>query len=196
MEAVKIKLPIERYLEVEREGEVRMEYHRGDLYAMAGGTIDHSTLCNNIGYLLNRGLADKDSGCRAFNSEIKVEIEKAERYVYPDAVVVCGELEESKTIRGAIRNPKLVVEVLSESSDGYDRGAKMRYYLSLPSVTEYLLIEQDRPGITLFRRTGKGNLMKFDYAEGLQSRIELETIGGGIGLKEIYRNVAFGEVGD
>ena len=191
MVAVKIKLPIEEYLEVERQGETRLEYHQGILHTMAGGTINHSTLCNNTGFLLNSAVFGGGNTCRAFTSEVKIEIEKAERYVYPDAAVVCEAVEESDTIKGAIRNPKLVVEVISDTSADYDRGAKMRYYLSLPSVMKYLLIEQDRPAVSLYRRQDKGNLGRFHYADGLESSIELLTLGTHLALRDLYRDVEF-----
>jgi Uma2 family endonuclease len=188
MQAVKIKLPVDQYLRIEQEGETRMEYHHGDLYAMAGGTLNHTTLCGNAHYLLTRELK-KGSSCRAFNSEMKIEIEKADRYVYPDASVVCGSVEESDTVAGAIRNPVVLVEVISKDSASYDLGAKMRYYLSLPSVREYLLIEQDRPAVSLYRRQGPGTLGSFHYADGLDDSIHLASLKVDISLRELYEDV-------
>ncbi|CAH1002163.1 hypothetical protein LEM8419_03080 [Neolewinella maritima] len=193
MVAVKVKLPIEQYLEVERQGEVRLEYHHGDLYAMAGGTINHTTLCTNVSAILLRETKRRGEGCRTFNSELKVEIEEAAQYVYPDATVVCGPVKESDKIMGAICNPTLVVEVVSDSSGDYDRGAKMRYYLSLSSIQEYLVIEQDRPAVTIYRRQGPGTLGRYDYADGLDSSIVLECIGVTLLMAELYADVDFGD---
>lgn len=192
MVAVNVKLPIEQYLEVERKGEVRLEYHRGDLYAMAGGTVAHSTLCTNVSALLHREAKAAAKGCRTFNSEMKVEIEEDGRYVYPDATVVCGKVEESKNIKGSITNPTVVVEVVSKDSGDYDRGTKLSWYLSLPSVQEYMIIEQDRPYVTVFRRQGPGTLGRFVYADGLSASIFLESIDVTISLAELYADVEFG----
>ena len=191
MVAIKVKLPIEQYLEVERRGGVRLEYHHGDLYAMAGGTINHTTLCTNVSGILLRETKRINKGCRAFNSEMKVEIKEADKYVYPDATVVCGPVEESDTITGAIRNPVVVVEVVSKDSGDYDRGAKMRDYHSLPSVKEYLVIEQDRPSVSVFRRQGTGTLGHYDYADGMKDSLTLGSIGITLRLEELYADVVF-----
>ena len=124
---------------------------------------------------------------------MKVEIEKAEKYVYPDASVVCGPVEESDNIKGAILNPTVVVEVVSNDSGSYDRGVKMRYYLSLPSVKEYLVIEQDRPAISIYRRQGPGTLGQYIYADGLKADFHLESIDIRIAMAELYEDVDFGD---
>ncbi len=183
------KLPIDQYLSFEQESEVRYEYHFGGVYAMAGGTIRHSILCSNIAGLLRSKVLESGKNCIAFNSEIKLEIERANRYVYPDAAVICGKINESPTISGAVRNPRVIVEVISESSADYDRGAKMRYYLSLPTVKEYLLIDQDQVHVTLYRKQEESNLGSFHYADGLDSSIELKSIGVTLSLAQLYQNV-------
>jgi Uma2 family endonuclease len=191
---MRIKLPIEKYLSTERQGQVKMEYHQGDLYAMAGGTLNHTTLCTSISAILYRETKRSGTKCRALNSKMKIEIKRANRYVYPDASVVCGPVEESDKIKGAIRNPVIVVEIISEDSAGYDRGPKMRYYLSLPSVREYLLIEQDRPAVSLYRREGPGTLGSFHYADGLDDSLHLATLNVDLSLRELYEDVDLKEV--
>jgi Uma2 family endonuclease len=168
---------------------MRYEYHYGEVFAMAGGTINHSTLCMNASYLLKRETEKKKNNCRTFNSEIKIEVVTAKRYVYPDAAVVCGKLNESDTIKGAVRNPRLIVEVTSEDSGNYDRGDKMRYYLSIPTVREYLIIDQDTASVTLYRREKSSDLGQFHYADGLDSEIILDSLGISISLGELYENV-------
>ncbi len=160
---------------------------------MAGGTIQHSLLCNNVAGALRAEINEWGKKCIAFNSEVKIEIERADRYVYPDAAVVCGKINESPTIRGAIRNPRVVVEVISETSARYDQGAKMRYYLSVPTVKEYVLIDQDRVHITVYRRQEDSSLGSFHYADGLDATIELTSIGITLPLAELYRDVDFSE---
>ena len=187
--AVNSGIPIDRYLALEATDQLRYEYHAGAVYAMSGGTIQHAKLCSNVLGMLREALRTKGKNCFAFTSEVKIEIERANRYVYPDAAVVCGEIKESNAVAGAIRNPRVVVEVLSDSSGAYDRGAKMRYYLSLPTVKEYVLIEPDRPHVTVYRRHGDGKLGSFHYADGLDDSIALTSIGAVLPLAELYRNV-------
>ena len=182
-------VPIDRYLSLEAEDHLRYEYHAGEVYAMSGGTIQHTILSTNIQRMLGNAMRDKRKNCIALNSEVKIEIERANRYVYPDAAVVCGKINESDTIKGAIRNPRVVVEVVSESSGDDDRGAKMRYYLSLPTVKEYVLIEQGRPHVTVYRRHEDGELGSFHYADGPNDTIELTSIGAILPLEELYQNV-------
>lgn len=168
---------------------MRYEYHYGEVFAMAGGTINHTTLCGNAYRLLDREIRKKDLSCRAFTSELKVEIVTAKRYLYPDATVVCGKLNESETIKGAVRNPRIIVEVTSSDSGNYDRGDKMRYYLSIPTIREYLIIDQDTASVTLYRREKTSDLGQFHYADGLDSEIILDSLGVSISLEELYENV-------
>ncbi|PPK84407.1 Uma2 family endonuclease [Neolewinella xylanilytica] len=184
------KLPIDQYLSFEQEGEVRYEYHAGEVYAMAGGTINHTILSSNALRLLGNALQRAGKNCLAVNSDIKIEIERAERHVYPDAAVIYGKINESDTITGAVRNPRVIVEVISETSADYDRGAKMRYYLSLPTVKAYLLIDQNRVHATLYRRHEDNNFGSFHYADGLEATIDLQSIGVSLSMTELYRNVS------
>ncbi|WP_183493755.1 Uma2 family endonuclease [Neolewinella aquimaris] len=183
------KLPITEYLAFEQQGEVRYEYHEGEVFAMAGGTIQHSIICANCAGLLRSEIVAGGKKCIAFNSEVKVEINEGSRYVYPDAAVVCGKVNESDTITGAVRNPRVIVEVISASSADYDRGSKMRYYLSLPTVREILLIDQDKIHVTLYRRYEESNLGSFHYADGLEESITLASLGVSLPLSELYRDV-------
>ena len=180
---------LEDYLAIEREDGERYEFHDGVLYAMAGGTYNHSLICSNVAGEL-RSLV-KGGNCTAFNSEMKVEVKAYRRYVYPDASVAGGKPKLSDLINGCITNPTLIVEVVSRESGAYDRGQKFRLYFALPSVREYLLVEQDEPSVTLFRRHGDTQLFATDYADGLEERIELKSIGAQLTLAEIYADVIF-----
>lgn len=180
------RIDISQYLEIESSGDVRLEFHEGELFAMAGGTINHSTVCNNIAGEL-RNATRKTGSCVSFNSEIKVEVKPGGKYVYPDAGLACPKLQESKSLTGAITNPCLIVEVTSDSSGNYDRGAKLKYYFSLPSLQEYLIIDQDRPIITVFRR--RGDLMRMDTYTGLEATVPLESIAAELTMRDIYEDV-------
>ncbi|NJC27000.1 Uma2 family endonuclease [Neolewinella antarctica] len=183
-------LTLADYLTIERAGDQRYEYHLGEIFAMAGGTVEHGVICGNV-YAALRSATQQTGACQAFTSEIKVEIKSAKRYVYPDAGLACPKLIKSATLTGAITNPRLIVEVISASSEGYDRGAKLRYYFSVPSLQEYVLVDQDQPFVTIFRR--RGDLMKMDTYDGIDAAVPLESVVAEIALKDIYENVEFPE---
>ncbi len=183
------QVAIEDYLTIERKDDQKYEFHEGELLAMAGGTLNHTTICNNISGELRNAVRSKGT-CVSFNSEMKLEVKRAGRYVYPDAGVACPEFKESDTISGAIVNPRIVVEVLSESSGEYDRGAKWRYYFSMSTVREYLIIEQAAPRVTLHRRAEGNSLFHIEVIEGLDATLVLDSIGAEIAMAEVYRDVA------
>ncbi len=180
-------IAITDYLTIEREDDVRYEFHDGALFAMAGGTLAHSIICNNVAGEI-RDLTRKSGTCISFNSEVKIEVKPNGKYVYPDAGLACPKLIESKNITGAITNPRLILEVTSEDSEGYDRGNKLKYYFSLPSVLEYLIVAQDKAEVTVWRR--RGDLFKLDTYAGLDVKIPLESLEGELSLRDIYENVA------
>ena len=185
------RIDISDYRGIEQAEDQRYEYHDGELFRMAGGTVAHTQLCGNSFGVL-RDAVRSTGTCIAFTSEMKIEIEPGGRYVYPDAGLACPKLIESKQLTGAINNPRLIVEVTSKDSGNYDRGPKLRYYFSLPSLMEYLLVDQDRPSVTVFRR--RGDLMKLDHYGGLDATIELEGLQASISLAELYENVELPEI--
>lgn len=181
-------VPIEDYVAIEQRENRKFEYYYGQLRTMPGGTIDHSTICNNVSYLLTDGVRKKDT-CVAFNSEMKIELVDGKRYVYPDAGVACPRLEASKRITGAIVNPTLLVEVLSDSSIENDTGDKFEGYSLLPSLREYLIVSQYTQSVRLYRRDEDNPLLwSFAFARGTESSIELASIGITLPLVEIYRD--------
>lgn len=180
------------YLAIEQEDRVRYEYHLGQLIRMAGGTIAHSDICNNVAAELHNH-AKRTGKCKGFNSEIKIEVKAGERYVYPDAGMSCPDHKKSKLITGAITNPRVVVEVLSDDSGPYDLGKKLRWYFAISTVMEYLLVYQDRPEVMLYRRHSSGDLFGLHAAEGMKSSIELTSIGLTLPLADIYYGVDLGQ---
>ena len=154
--------------------------------------MNHTRICRNLTSKLD-DIATSKGTCEAFGSEVKLEVKRAGRYVYPDAGIACPEFKESDKITGAIVNPRIVVEVLSESSGEYDRGAKWRYYFSMPTVREYLIVEQAAPRVTLHRRAEGNSLFHIEVIEGLDATLVLDSIGADIAMAEVYRNVALEE---
>ncbi len=188
-------LSIEEYLAFEEKSEVKHEYEDGQIFAMAGGTPEHGFIAANMSSSLKNALKAKGKKCRVSGSDLKIHIEKYNSFVFPDGMVICGELEMKG--KDAIKNPMLIVEVLSESTASYDRGKKFKKYISLPSFVEYVLIEQDQPVVhAYYRKTEEGTgrkdwTMRFAYS--LEERIYLESIDCEIALADIYEYVDFPE---
>lgn len=134
------RLTFREYLELERTAEDRSEFHHGHVYAVSGGTEPHSRLSARITALLSLRL----SQCRVYDSNLKLYIQHFDKGVYPDCMVVCGSPQFWNDQDDVILNPSLVVEVLSPSSERYDRGEKASYYRSIPSLQEILIVSQDQ----------------------------------------------------
>jgi len=184
-------LTIEQWIELEQSGEIRYEYHFGEVFAMAGGTLNHTKISTNTLFELEDHFRKTGDNCSAFNSDIKIEINKKGRYVYPDTLGVCGAPDESDDVSGAITNPIIVVEVLSDSSEGYDHGVKYKYYKRLSSVKEYLILDQRKYAATLYRRNGSGDIFSRIEYEGSDAIVELHSISLDIKLGKFYRNITF-----
>lgn len=184
-------LSIDEWLALEQSTGERYEYHFGEVFAMAGGTRAHSLISGNAFYAVENNFRTKGLPCETHTSDLKIEVNAKGRYVYPDTLAVCDEIEESDKVTGAITNPRLVIEVTSESSGEYDRGAKFRYYSRLPSVREYLILEQTQMAATLYRRGEAGGLfVRLDY-EGPASILELRSVELEVTLDVFYRRVEF-----
>ena len=185
------QLSIEEWLALEQSTGERYEYHFGEVFAMAGGTRAHSLISGNAFYAIEDNFRAKGLPCETHTSDLKIEVNPRGRYVYPDTLAVCEDVEESDKVTGAIKNPRLVVEVTSESSGGYDRGAKFRYYSRLASVREYLILEQTQMAATLYRRGEAGGLfVRLDY-EGPEAVVELRSVELEVALEVFYRRVVF-----
>lgn len=182
------KYTVQSYLKLEKKSREKFEYHDGNILAMAGGSPDHSLISANITAEL-RGLLKSNKGtCKAYNSDVKVAVEEAGRYYYPDASVVSGETLLSALNPQAILNPLLIVEVLSESTERFDRGEKFFYYRQIPSLKEYLVVSQSQPIVEVYYRENE-NVWQFRTVVGLKNAISLQSISGEILMKEVYHNV-------
>ncbi len=175
------------YLDIEQQSDVKMEYDNGAIVAMSGGTLNHGIIGNNINTEINNALKSKDGKCISINGDVKIFIDRANAFVYPDGMVVCGEIETFSEDADAIINPMLVIEVLSKSTESYDRGGKFHKYCSLESFCEYVLIDQYKPVVDLLYRAEKG-VWKMTTTIGLHKFIYLNSIGVSIKMEDIYRN--------
>jgi len=175
----------EEYLVLEEKAPYKSEYEKGRILAMSGGTLDHSTISQNTGTAIANALRKKEKPCRVNNSDLKIRIEEYDKAVYPDVSVICGEASYFKNRKDIITNPLLIVEVISKSTRDYDRGTKFKQYRSLPSLKEYVLIEQDLAKVEVWTKLEE-NVWRILNISGLDATIHLHSIDCNILLKDIY----------
>ncbi|MGD9974735.1 MAG: Uma2 family endonuclease [Desulfatirhabdiaceae bacterium] len=180
----------EEYLEMEERNEFRSEYFAGEIFAMAGGSPDHSTICFNMIGELRDPLRRKR--CRGFESNMKLEISQADAIVYPDVMVICDKIERTDHRSDVIKNPILIVEVLSPSTESFDRGKKFEYYRTLPSLQEYVMISQDAPLVEAYHKQDDRNWL-FSVSSGREETVVLQSLECEIRLTDIYQHVEFSQ---
>lgn len=176
---------IEEYLEMEEKSVEKHEYHEGEIFAMAGGTLEHSLLCNNIGAILREVIREKGKPCRTFNSDLKIAVSER-KFLYPDASVMCGKAEMYPNMPHGIKNPVLIVEVLSDSTALYDREDKFQWYQTIKTFQEYVLISQDKVLVEVFFKPQNAVFWYYRAYKSFDEVIELKSIDVEITLTEIY----------
>ncbi|MGV3719987.1 MAG: Uma2 family endonuclease [Actinomycetota bacterium] len=179
----------DEYLALERAADQKSEYINGEVFAMSGGSFAHSTLCANL--ILEIGLALKGTPCAVKTSDLRISIPDAGLYTYPDVSVVCGEPEFSDEFLDTLLNPALLVEVLSPSSEAYDRGVKFAHYQRIASLKEYVLVAQDRVRVERYVREGEA--WKYFRYEGLNAALTLCCVEDDIPLAALYERVTLPE---
>lgn len=183
------------YLAMEQAAEYKSEYYGGEIFAMSGGTADHSVIAVRFIAELSQHLDPKP--CRVFNSDMRLLVKRSGLYTYPDAMVVCGKIQFVERRKDALTNPRLIVEVLSESTRDYDRGAKFNFYKQIPSLQEYALVESENARVEVYRRVANPSagqdLWTMDMSEGLDSVIQLQSVECEIPAAQIYAKVTWGE---
>lgn len=181
----------EEYLEIERASEFKHEYYAGEMFLMSGASEPHTLVNNNISGEFYVQL--RRSRCRAYSNDLRVFIPRTGLYTYPDTIVVCGEtrLVEDGHF-DTLLNPTLIVEVLSPSTERYDRVKKFDHYRSVESLREYVLVAQDEPRIERFTRTDDGSdEWRYAAANSLESTIDFASINCRLALADVYANVSF-----
>lgn len=172
------------YLIFERESEMKHEFLDGEVLAMSGGSRSHNRICVNLIRLLSTQLRAGD--CEVFSSDMRVKIVSG-KYTYPDLSVVCGEAQFSDDVDNLL-NPTLIIEVLSPSTEGYDRGKKFQHYRTMPSLKTYLLVAQDQPRIEQYILQ-ENDIWWFNDVAGLESHLKLDTLNCELNLSEVYQRV-------
>lgn len=181
--ASQLLFTIEEYLEREEKAEYKSEYYKGEPFAMASGTPCHSDIGGNIYHAFRKHLAGKS--CRPYNTDMRVYIPILEYFTYPDVSVVCGKREFFRD--NALINPTVIVEVLSDSTEGYDRGTKFRLYSNISSLQEYVLVSQKERVVEVFRRNEQQRWELFVFAEN--ENVELASVECTLIMDEIYEGV-------
>lgn len=171
------------YLEQERTSDVKHEYVNGDISTRAVSAIEHGRLAMSVASALGPQLRGRP--CAQYSSDVRVRVLATGLATYADLTVVCGRLERDPEDANTIVNPILLVEVLSDSTERYDRGEKFEHYRSIPSLQEYVLISQRWPRIEVFRRNQDGRTWLLTFAEASES-IELASIGCELVVDDIY----------
>lgn len=192
MAAPRRRLTPTQYLEIERAADYRSEFLNGEMFAMAGASFEHTRIKDNLAAACNSRF--RGGPCLALTSDIRIKVQATGLYTYPDVAVICGGPEFEDSRRDTLLNPRVIVEVLSPSTEKYDRGAKFRHYQQIPSLMEYVLITQDEAVVERYMRGSEGTWI-LTTVTGLDGALTLASVPVTVPLAEIYEGVAFPEPG-
>jgi Uma2 family endonuclease len=176
----------EQYLEIERKAECKSEYFNGEMFAMSGASRQHNTLTVNLTVTLARQA--RSGGCHFFANDMRVRVTPTGLYTYPDIVVTCSKPQFIDASIDTLLNPTFLVEVLSPSTEAYDRGRKFDHYQTLASLSQYLLIAQDRIHADLFTRQPDGGWLLTGISK-LEDTLDLRSIGCQLRMADLYEDV-------
>ncbi len=182
------KLTVPEYFAIEEKAERRSEFYDGEMFAMAGTNREHNIIIRNLVGTLYARL--QGSPCQVFVSDQRVKVDRTGLYTYPDVLIVCGPPDYAPENRDTLVNPKVIIEVLSPSTERYDRTTKFRHYKQLPSVMEYVLVAQDEPLVERYVRKAEPGWEQVDFV-GLEESLALVSVPAVVQLAEIYRGVEF-----
>lgn len=178
---------VEEYFEMEDSSEIRHEFYNGEVFAMAGGSLNHNRIIQNVSFSLRKS---KRNICDVFTENVKLELKKGVYYVYPDVMLTCNpfDLRQEKFIS----HPNLIVEVLSDSTENYDRKHKLKRYKEISSVQYYMLVSQNEADVELYSRMNEFQ-WKYEQFTDLKQIIDFDKLGIQMSLSEIYENIIFPE---
>lgn len=184
------RLTPEQYLEIERAAEFKSDYYDGHMYAMSGGSLRHAILIAAVAHELSNSL--KGRPCTVVSSDLRLGVGSGRLYTYPDVAVFCGVAKLADQHQDILLNPTVLVEVLSPSTERYDRGIKWTQYRTIESLQEYALVSQTEPRIEIFRRQSGGQWLFVDFA-GLDAACRFESLDCAIALADVYHNISFAD---
>lgn len=177
-------MTLAEYAAAELTAELKHEYVRGEIYAMAGGTLEHAALAAALALQLGNALSNKPR--RVFSADARVRIEATDTSTYPDLSVVCGELLRAPGDAHSLLNPIVLCEVLSDSTEAYDRGAKASHYRHIPSLREYVLVSQSEQRVEVQRRNAAGTWEIHEF--GPTDSVTLESLAVTFSVSSLYRD--------
>ena len=190
--APKRRLTLEEYFAIEREAPFKSEFFAGEMFAMAGASSPHNIIKENIiGELYGRL---KGGPCRTMSSDQRLKVDRTGLVTYPDVLIVCGKLEFAAEDKHTLVNPVAIIEVLSPSTARYDRGTKFRNYQLIPTLMEYILVDQEEPVCERFVRLADGSWGLVSFV-GLESELVFTSVEARIPLADIYAGVTFPDPG-
>jgi Uma2 family endonuclease len=175
----------EAYLKAEQDSLIKHEYRQGLVYAMAGASNVHVLVAGNLFAMLRNHV--RGSGCRAYISDTKVQIDSVKTYYYPDVAISCD--QRDREFKDFLRHPCLIVEVLSDTTEAFDRGDKFNDYRNLESLQEYVLVSQTRKRIECFRRNAEGQWVLYPYSES--DEMHLTSVDFRCAIADVYEDVDF-----
>ena len=173
------------YLELERKADFKSEYYNGEIFAMAGATLIHNKIVSNLIFLFNQFLKDKP--CDVYPSDLRLQVEKSGLYTYPDITIVCGKTELLDNKFDTLKNPTVLIEVLSDSTEKYDRGQKFSFYREIPSLKEYILVSSKTMKIEKFKRLEDGNYLYIESNE--HQPFPIDSIDMNLNLEDVYNKI-------
>lgn len=188
MPAIVPALTPEAYLELDRKAELKSEYLDGDVVAMSGASLAHNLIAWNTGLSMRNQFGERPFTLLGMDMRVRVD---RSAYCYPDLAVVCGEIELEDDQGDTLLNPTVIVEVLSPSTEGHDRGEKFRRYRRIPGLRHYVLMAQDAARVEVFTR--QDDVWGFADAEGLDASVALDAIGCTLALGDVYAKVPLTE---
>ena len=180
------KITEEEYLRRERAAQQKSELVRGEMFAMAGGSLEHALIAGRLITELTTRLRDRN--CLVFSSDLKVRTSASGSYLYPDISVVCGDPQRPRNSVDVLMNPAVIVEVLSPSTADYDRGEKFELYREIASLGDYVLVHTASPHVEHFTRQPDNSWIFREYCE-LDNSITLPSVGCAIALSDVYAGV-------
>lgn len=184
-----IKYTAEEYLELEEASLEKNEFYRGEIFAMAGGTIEHNQITRNTLSLIDSYLSKTDK-CQIFPSDLKIHVLTNSLFTYPDLSIICDEIETFGKRKNTVTNPTVLIEVLSASTQDYDRGAKFKLYRDIESLKEYILISSLETLVEKYDKQADGSWVLHEYKKETDC-FDIISIGFTITVKDLYRNVEF-----
>lgn len=176
----------EQYLVLERDSDIRNEYYAGEIFAMAGAGREHNQISANIVRILGNQLLERP--CSVFSSDMKVKIQELEKYTYPDIVIACEQEEYEDENNDVLLNPLVIIEILSDSTEAYDRGDKFAHYQIISSFTEYLLVSQYFCRVEKFLRRRDDSWIYTKY-HSMEDAVKIEAVNCDLPVAEVYRKV-------